>query len=132
MLISFIAMTDFAITKKLASVVRNKRKSTPENSADAPTETKTEEPTHPVTEEKSKKKMPIVSILIGVLLAGLLIAGALWVISNRDTDNDRTPIENKELIHISQIPICISGKYFTLEQIQDKARKEKEMLIGIL
>ena len=43
-----------------------------------------------------------------------------------DTDNDKTPRENKELIHISQIPICISGKYFTLEQIQEKARKEKE------
>ena len=43
-----------------------------------------------------------------------------------DTDNDKTPIENKELIHISQIPICIGGKYFTLEQIQQKARKEKE------
>ena len=43
-----------------------------------------------------------------------------------DTDNDTTPRENKELIHISQIPICIGGKYFALEQIQEKARKEKE------
>ena len=43
-----------------------------------------------------------------------------------DTDNDRTPIENKELIHISQVKIPIGGVYMTLEQIQKKARKENE------
>ena len=43
-----------------------------------------------------------------------------------DTDNDTTPIENKELIHISQVKIPIGGVYMTLEQIQEKARKEKE------
>ena len=43
-----------------------------------------------------------------------------------DTDNDKTPKENKELIHISQVKIPIGGVYMTLEQIQEKARKEKE------
>ena len=43
-----------------------------------------------------------------------------------DTDNDTTPRENKELIHISQVKIPIGGVYMTLEQIQQKARKEKE------
>ena len=43
-----------------------------------------------------------------------------------DTDNDTTPRENKELIHISQVKIPISGVYMTLEQIQEKSRKEKE------
>ena len=43
-----------------------------------------------------------------------------------DTDNDTTPRENKELIHIFQVKIPIGGVYMTLEQIQQKARKEKE------
>ena len=43
-----------------------------------------------------------------------------------DTDNDTTPRENKELIHISQVKIPIGGVYMTLEQIQEKSRKEKE------
>ena len=43
-----------------------------------------------------------------------------------DTDNDTTPRENKELIHISKVKISIGGAYMTLEQIQEKARKEKE------
>ena len=40
--------------------------------------------------------------------------------------NDTTPRESKELIHISQVKIPIGGVYITLEQIQEKARKEKE------
>lgn len=43
-----------------------------------------------------------------------------------DTDNDTTPRENKELIHISQVKIPIGGVYMTLEQIQKNARKENE------
>ena len=43
-----------------------------------------------------------------------------------DTDNDTTPRENKELIHISQVKLPIGGVYMTLEQIQEKARKENE------
>ena len=43
-----------------------------------------------------------------------------------DIDNDTTPRENKELIHISQVKIPLDGVYMTLEQIQEKARKEKE------
>ena len=43
-----------------------------------------------------------------------------------DTDNDTAPRENKELIHISQVKIPIGGVYMTLEQIQQKARKENE------
>ena len=43
-----------------------------------------------------------------------------------DTDNDTTPRENKELIHISQVKILIGGVYMTFEQIQEKARKENE------
>ena len=43
-----------------------------------------------------------------------------------DTDNDTTPRENKELLHISQVPICIGGKYFKLEQLREKLRKENE------
>ena len=43
-----------------------------------------------------------------------------------DTDNDKTPKENNELMHISQIPIHIDGKKMTLQEIQEKARKEKE------
>ena len=42
------------------------------------------------------------------------------------TENDTTPRENKELIHISQVKIPIGGVYMTLEHIQEKARKEKE------
>ena len=42
-----------------------------------------------------------------------------------DTD-DTTPKDNKDLIHISQVKIPIGGIYMTLEQIQEKARKEKE------
>ena len=41
-----------------------------------------------------------------------------------DTD-DTTPKDNKDLIHISQVKICIGGRYMTLEEIQEKARKEK-------
>ena len=43
-----------------------------------------------------------------------------------DTDNDTTPRENKELIHISQVKIPIGGVYMTLEQIQKNASKENE------
>ena len=43
-----------------------------------------------------------------------------------DTDNDTPPKETKELIHISQVKIPICGVYMTLEQIQQKVRKEKE------
>ena len=43
-----------------------------------------------------------------------------------DTDNDTAPIENKELIHISQVKIPICGVYMKLEQIQEKARRENE------
>ena len=44
-----------------------------------------------------------------------------------DTDNGKTtPRENKELIHISQVPICIGGKYFTLKQLHEKLQKENE------
>lgn len=32
----------------------------------------------------------------------------------------------KELMHISQVSVCISGKKMTLQEIQQKARKEKE------
>ncbi|MBR6609621.1 MAG: hypothetical protein IKK99_05330 [Oscillospiraceae bacterium] len=31
-----------------------------------------------------------------------------------------------ELVHISQIPVYIGGKKMTLQEIQEKARKEKE------
>ena len=29
------------------------------------------------------------------------------------------------LVHISKVKICIGGRYMTLEEIQEKARKEK-------
>ena len=31
----------------------------------------------------------------------------------------------KMLVHISKVKICIGGRYMTLEEIQEKARKEK-------
>ena len=34
--------------------------------------------------------------------------------------------DKNELVHISQIPIYIGGKKMTLQQIQEKARKEKQ------
>jgi len=40
--------------------------------------------------------------------------------------NGTSPKENDELMHISQIPIYIGGKKMTLQEIQEKARKEKE------
>ena len=30
------------------------------------------------------------------------------------------------LVHISKVKICIDGRYMTLEEIQEKARKEKQ------
>ncbi len=62
MLISFIAMTDFAITRKLASMVRKARESGIEkadredNSDDKSGETSDPIPKHPVTEDVPKKK----------------------------------------------------------------------------
>ena len=34
--------------------------------------------------------------------------------------------KQKELVHISKVPVCIGGKHMTLEQIQEKTRKEKQ------
>ena len=31
----------------------------------------------------------------------------------------------KMLVHISKVKICIDGRYMTLEEIQEKIRKEK-------
>ena len=58
MLISFIAMTDFAITKKIASVVRKAKAAEEKRSADVSSDElkSVEEIIHPVTEEVPKKK----------------------------------------------------------------------------
>ena len=58
MLISFIAMTDFAITKKTASVVRKAKAAEEKRSADVSSDElkSVEEIIHPVTEEVPKKK----------------------------------------------------------------------------
>ncbi|MDO5479405.1 MAG: DNA translocase FtsK, partial [Clostridia bacterium] len=57
MLISFIAMTDFAITRKLASMARRRSKVNTVKATEEPeAETPVNEPKHPVTEEAPKKK----------------------------------------------------------------------------
>ena len=86
-----------------------------------------------IHEEKSKKKMPIVSILIGVLLAGLLIAGALWVISNRDTDNDRNNDDNtqKNATQIEeQEEIPETESYIEETQAEETEKEPEEVILG--